>query len=82
MFEFIYKKYHFQPEGLHSLKNAYTSIKENPDTKALFETAQETLLHPNQVVFDDVTAKILEQTNLHHYTLNAVICISCLVMGR
>lgn len=78
MFDVVYKKYDFPPEGLPSLKNAYMSIKENPDANALFETAQETLLHPNQVVFDDVTAKILEETNLQHYTLNAVICIFCL----
>lgn len=72
------KKLDFPPDSYSFLEKAFLSVSKNPETAILFQTAKDSLLHPNSVIFDGATAKIIEITELHPYTLNVILCISCL----
>ncbi len=68
----------FPSECLPILEKAYLSVTENSESNILFQTASDYLLHNQSVLYDEATAKILEITNLHPYTLNLILCVSCL----
>ena len=72
------KELDFPSESLSFLEKAYLSVIKNEEINTLFQTAADSLLNPNNVIFFDATAKIQEMTNLHSYTLNVLLCVSCL----
>ena len=65
-------------ESIPILEKAYLSVAENAEANTLFQTASDSLLHPNNILFDEATAKIVKTIKIHPYTLNIVLCISCL----
>ncbi len=78
MFIQLCKELDFPVESLPVLEKAYQSVTENTEVNILFQTASDSLLHPNNILYDEATAKIVETIKIHPYTLNIVLCISCL----
>ena len=65
-------------ESIPVLEKAFRLVTENDDTGMLFQQAIDSILTPNNIKFDEATSKILEITAINQYTLNMVLCISCL----
>ena len=78
MFMQLCKTLKFPTECLSALEKAYQSVKENPKADELFSAAQQNLLQPNVVAFKEATAEITETIEIHPYTLNLLLCISCI----
>lgn len=74
----ICKELDFPAESITAIEQSYLSVTEHPTASVLFQSAREHLLHPNQVLFDEAVAQIIEITNLHPYTLNLLLCVSCI----
>lgn len=70
------KKLGFPEESITVLENAYIMLKEKTDVK--FKQARRGLLMPSTAEFEDATSEIIAQTNIHPYTLNAVLTVSVL----
>ena len=78
MFTEICKALDFPPESYNTLTEAYLSLTDNQEANTLFQRAVDTLLTPNEVVFNEMSAKLTELKAIHPYTLNMVLCISVL----
>ncbi len=74
MFADLCKKLGFPSESLPILESAYLSVCELP----CFQKARESLLSPNTAAFNETTKKIIKTSGINTYTLNIVLCISCL----
>ena len=71
----ICKKLDFPEESFSKLEEAYRLITNDAKANALFERALDSLLHPNEIVFGEMTAEIVEKTGVNVYVLNAVLCV-------
>ena len=69
------KELGFPTESLSELEEAYLSVTANDDTRSLFEKTLDSMLNPNEIVFNEVTEKIVGLTHISPYTLNAVLCV-------
>lgn len=66
----------FPEESLPVLKNAYALLLEKASLP--FQKAREALLMPSTAAFQDATKDVLSLADVHPYTLNLLLCASCL----
>jgi hypothetical protein len=78
MFTDICNELGLPSESVATLEEAYIWLTEDASVKDLFAVARETLLTPNEIVFNDVIARIGKISKIHPLTVNIVLCISCI----
>ena len=64
MFAQLCKELDFPAESVTTLQTAYIFVTENIEVNTLFQTAVDSLLHPNNILFNEKTEKIVQLTKL------------------
>ena len=72
------KKLDFPNESLPVLEDAFHRLTQEETVETLFCAALDHLLNPNEVLYEEVFAKLLSQTKLPSYTVNAILVVSSL----
>lgn len=72
------QKLDFPTESHSPLEEAYLSLTLEDDVRELFETALNSMLNINEILFNEVTEKIVGITRISPYTLNALLCVAAL----